>query len=231
MSEQAEIIDLTASRSLIDVRGGGFDLALVMGGQPIALNWSDCEGSVAQYLARAGRTDCESELRSLRHTLAGHWLPEAPISSQIYPFIELMVPGRYELRYVESCPDCSYIEFDSSWDFDAKYDHYYPFGSTLVLTRATDSLSQGQVTHYLERIRSGYRPIALTVTASEGWCNFVLDGHHKLRAYKMAGVKPAFVSVCRLDAPRVGAESFDKWIGANHPMASRYRKVKTKYDT
>ena len=230
MSEQTEIFDLATGHSLIDVRGGGFDSALSVGGRPIVFNWCDCEGSVGQYLARAGRIDCEKELRSLRHTLDGNWLPDVPISSQIYPFLELFVPGHYRLRRVESCPDCDTTEFDAAWDFARSHDSFYPFGTTLVFTQSTDSLDHNRVAHYVERIRCGHRPIALTATAAEGWCEFVLDGHHKLTAYKMAGVAPTFVSVCRLDAPRLTPESFEDFIGAGHPLSRHYRKVKSKHD-
>jgi len=70
--EDDEIFDLAAGLSLIDVRGDDFGSVLLVGGRPIALNWCDCGGSVAQYLARAGPADCEQELQALRHTLAGH---------------------------------------------------------------------------------------------------------------------------------------------------------------
>jgi hypothetical protein len=186
---------------------------------------------VAQYLARAGRAECESELRSLRHTLDGHWLPGVPISSQIFAFLQLFVPGRYQLRYVRSCADCDYIEFDASWDFARKQDSFYPYGSVLVFTQTTDTLNRDRVEYHLGRIRDGHRPIALTATVAGGWCEFVIDGHHKLRAYKLAGVRPAFVSVCRLDAPRLTPESFDTFIGPKHPKAEHYRTVKSEYDS
>jgi hypothetical protein len=230
MTEDGEVFDLVAGHSLIDVRGGGFDSVLLAGGRPIALNWCDCEGSVGQYLARAGRTDCESELRSLRHTLDGHWLGDAAISSQIFPFLELFVPGRYRLRYVGSSPDCDYVEFDASWDFATRHDGFYPYGHVLVFTQSTDALNRDQVAHYREVIRSGRQPIALTATAEDGWCDFVIDGHHKLQAYKVEGVRPTFVSVCRLGAPRLTPGSFDAYIGARHPMSGHYRNVKTRYD-
>lgn len=195
MREDTEIFELTSGQSLIDVRGDGFDQALLVGGQPIVFNWCDCEGSVAQYLARAGRTNCERELQSLRHTLAGNWLPEFPISAQIFPFLDLFVPGRYRLQYFEARPDCDYIDFDAAWDFAKKHDSFYPFACVLVFTQSSDSLNRNQLAHYLERIRNGDQPIALTVTVADGWCDYVIDGHHKLQAYKLAKVKPTFVSV------------------------------------
>ncbi len=167
----------------------------------------------------------------MRCTLEGHWRPEGPISSQIFPFLELFVPGRYELRYVESCTDCGYIEFDASWDFATSHDSFYPNDNVLVFTQSTDALNRDRVAYYLDSIRGGQRPIALTATAAEGWCDFVIDGHHKLEAYKEAGVRPTFVSVCRMDAPRLDPGSFQTYIGARHPMSRHYRDVKVKHDT
>jgi hypothetical protein len=230
MTEVEEEYELVAGRSLIDVRGGGFDSVLLVGGRLIVLNWCNCAGSVEQYLARAGRADCESELRTLRYALEGNWSCEAPISSRIFPFLELFVPGRYRLRPVVSCPDCEYIEFDSSWEFARGHEEFYPFGRVLVFTQSTDALDRGRVGHYREVIRRGRRPIALTATVEDGWCEFVVDGHHKLQAYKAEGVRPTFVSVSRLGAPRLTPASFDAHIGRGHPLSAHYRDVKARYD-
>jgi hypothetical protein len=230
MADAAETFQLDSGAALIDVRGGGFDIVLLIGGQPIALNWCDCGGSVAQYIARAGQANCEKELNSLRHTLSGNWSYDVPISSQILQFLKLLVPGRYQLDYVQSRPDCDLIEFDSKWDFATRHDSYYPFDTILVFTQASDALDVERVNHFVRCIRAGDRPIVLTVTADEGWCDFVVDGHHKLQAYKLLGVAPTFVRVCRLDAPNQTADSFAAYIGESHPMSSHYRDVKTKHD-
>lgn len=230
MAKDAEIFDLVDGHSLIDVRGSDFDSALLVGGQLIVLNWDDCGGTVAQYLARAGRTDCEQELQSLRQTLEGRWAGDTPISSRISPFLGLFVPGRYRLCYVEACPNCDYVEFDASWDHAQQHGGFYPSGQVLVFTQASDTLNPDRVAHYRASIRGGHRPIALTATVEGGWCDFVIDGHHKLLAYKCEGVRPTFVSVCRLDAPPLNSDPFDAYIGARHPLSGHYRSVKTTYD-
>lgn len=229
MDTHGETIDLDDGLSLIDVRGGSFDSLLLVDGHPIALNWSDCQGSVGQYMARAGVTDCEDELRHLRHVLDGNLLADTPVSSQVYAFLQLFVPARYRLQYYENCQDCDYIQFDASWSHSRAHDSFYPFGHVLVFTQPVDTLNHDRVHYYLARIGDGHRPIALSATVDEGWCEFVIDGHHKLQAYRMAKAAPAFISVCRLDAPRLSAGAFNDCIGGAHPMASHYRKVKTEH--
>ena|SRR5436190_8169648 len=230
MATLSETVDLTDGTGFIDVRGSGFDSMLLVDGRPIALNWCDCEGSVAQYLVRAGRTDCEQELQALRHTLEGHLLPDVPLQTQISPFLELLAPGHYELSYIEACPDCHFVVFDTSWDFATDHDQFYPFGTDLVLTQASDSLNPDRIEHFVRRIQAGQRPIALTLTVPQSWCEFVIDGHHKLQAYKAAMVGPTLISVCRLDAPKLNPDSFAAHLGASHPKSRDYRRVKTDHD-
>jgi hypothetical protein len=230
MDAVEEIIELVTGCGLIEVRGNEFDSALFIDGKPIALNWSDCEGSVAQYMVRAGVTDCEDKLRSLRHVVEGNLRLDISISAQVLPFLELFANGHYRLRYFESPSDWQFAEFTTSWRATKDLDHFYPVAGTLVLTQPSDALRFDRVSHHLERIHAGRHPIALTATMEGGWCDFVIDGHHKLLAYKAAKVAPSFLSVCRLDAPRLSVNAFDECSGGRHAMREQYRRVKSQFD-
>lgn len=231
MDNNSEIVDITDSLALIEIRGGGFDSLLLVDGEPIALNWSDCEGSVGQYLARAGATSYEESLQSLRHFLSGKFLSDVPLGVQLSSFLDLFVSGRYRLQRLNECEDCDYLEYHSDWTRTKNHDEFYPFGWSLIMTQPRESLNHEQVQRYIEDIKKGVRPIALTATVEEGWCDFVIDGHHKLQAYKLAQIAPTFISVCRLDAPQLSSSSFDQSIDPNHPMSSHYRKVKTEHNS
>lgn len=228
--DEGETIQLSAGRSLIDVRGDGFEELLLVGGQPIAMNWADCAGSVAQYLVRGGETNCEESLRSLRHLFEGNFQHEIPISTQIHPFLQLFSPAQYRLQFHASCPVSSYLLFDAAASQATNFDHFYPFDEhSLVFTRPTETLNQERIAYFAKRIEDGFRPIALTASVEKGWCNFVLDGHHKLQAYQLAKTDPSLIDVCRLKAPGLSVETFCGYLGANHPLAAHYRNVKTEY--
>lgn len=226
MDNPVETVDISDGHSLIDVRGGEHDSVLLVDRQPIALHWCDGRGSIGQYMVRAGITDCEDKLRGLRYVLNGGFQPHLSLSSQIYPFLQLFVPDRYRVQYHATCTDHVLMQFKASWAALRDYDQFYPFGHALVFTQAVDALHPDRVAYHLNRIRDGQRPIALTATVEEGLCEFVIDGHHKLSAYEAANVKPHWISVCRLDAPQLAADAFSRYIGARHPKAKHYRKVK-----
>lgn len=229
MRDQSEIIDLPGGHGLFDVRGDGRESALLVGGRAVAMNWGDEQGSVAQYLARAGQTQNRPELDNLRHTLAGHWRRDRSIRDQIGIVLDLFAPGRYRLTRVDA-QQCDLIAFSSAWDPGTQYDAFYPIHSVLILTQPTDALDPERVAHFRQSLRDGLRPIAITATVEHGWCEFVLDGHHKLRAYQLEGRSPSFASICRLDAPRLDEHSFDSLIGPQHPLADHYRSVKADHE-
>lgn len=220
-----ELFELADGLSFIDVRGGADGSLLLVDGKPISLHWCDCEGSVAQYLVRAGSTDCENKLRMIRHVLDGNINSGQPISAQILPFLELFVPGLYKLQQQQCYEGWACVEFDSSWDSATSHGGFYPFDSTLIFTQSVDSLNQERVDHYALAITNGARPIALTATSNTAWCDFVLDGHHKLQAYKLVNVRPEIISVSRLNAPALASDTFTCWFDANHPLADHYRKA------
>lgn len=230
MNTRSETVNLTDTYSLIDIQGNGFDSALLFRGKAIALNWSDCGGSVYQYLARAGVTDYEESLRDLRYILDGNFNEDIPISSQIHSFLKLFVPGEYLLNYKQSYSEYDLIEFNSTWSPEKDSDGFYPFGDVLVFTQPSDLLNPDRVNHFVESIRNGRRPIALTATVPGGWCEFVLDGHHKLQAYKITQVLPTLISICRVDAPKTSSDTFDNYFGTQHPLSPHYREVKSKYE-
>lgn len=215
-----EDFTLTEGHSLIDVRCGPVAGALLVAGVPIALHWSDDMGSVAEYLLRAGVTDFETKLTALRHVLEGNLREGVPISTQIYPFLELFVPGLYQLKYFERCSDHHiFVEFDSSWDFTLSHGGFYPFDFTFMSTQPEDTLTASRVEYFVERIKQGARPLALTASlGSEIY--YVLDGHHKIQAYKQIGQAPSFIDVARMDFQKIDFDPFAKYF--NVPYLKRH---------
>ena len=121
---------------------------LLVGGDPIAFNWPDCEGSIMQYLARAGASNFEQSLHSLRHLLDGHLRADVPIHVQLHTLLQLFVSRQYQLHFVAECRDYDFITYDSKWWPDQDSDHFYPLGHTLVYTQPVDSLKFERIERY-----------------------------------------------------------------------------------
>ncbi len=94
---QSETVTLNDTLNLIDVRGRDFETLVLSRGEPLAINWHDCAGSVAQYLVRAGVPDYCEELASLRHVLDGSIDPDIELAPQVHLFLQLLAPGTYTL--------------------------------------------------------------------------------------------------------------------------------------
>lgn len=90
---RSESITLRETLNLIDVRGRDFDTLILSRGKPLALNWHDCAGSVAQYLVRAGVADYDNELASLRHVLDGNIDSEVELGPQVELFYSYWLRG------------------------------------------------------------------------------------------------------------------------------------------
>ncbi|MGH1336481.1 MAG: toxin-antitoxin system YwqK family antitoxin [Aureispira sp.] len=73
----------------------------------------------------------------------------------------------------------------------------YPGDDSLYATQPFSQINPTRVTYFEEKIKKGARPFALLFNANfmeEGEdyrsANFILDGHHKLLAYKNLGISP-----------------------------------------
>ena len=65
------------------------------------------------------------------------------------------------------------------------------------------------------------------VRAAEGaWCEFVIDGHHKLEAYSRQGEKPTVLSIVRWDAPAISLDEGVRFLPVGHHGVREYRRAK-----
>jgi hypothetical protein len=175
MASRQEVITITNSKSIIDVRSSeDGDLALFVDGQPAIYDWGDGEGSVARYLMRAGAINYETQLASLRHVLEGNLDPDMTMESQLHVLLALFAPGTYRLTLdaPEYVPDNT--EFLSTWNPETDSVHYYNDGSTLY-TQPSDHFDPLRVEFFRQSISSGKRPIVILAGVDDGWNDFVID--------------------------------------------------------
>ena len=81
-----ETVTLQHTLNLLDVRGRDYETLVLSRGKPLAINWHDCGGSVAQYLVRAGVPDFEADLADLRYVLEGNVAPNDTLANQFQLF-------------------------------------------------------------------------------------------------------------------------------------------------
>ena len=93
-------------------------------------------------------------------------------------------------------------------------DSFYPYGRQLMFTQPFETLDVDRIRYYETIILNGERPLAIALRAmrakqdneesyQETYYNtakYVLDGHHKLVAYKNLNIKPSYIIINRIQS-------------------------------
>ncbi len=143
--------------------------------------------------------------------------------------LALFAPGTYCLGYTPSTTveSVATVEYPCGPNADRELLGYYPADvRNLICTQTRESLDEERVAFYQEQLRAKRRPIVLTASAEEAWCEFVIDGHHKLAAYNRARVRPAVLGIVRWQAPEITLEEGLGCLTRGHPGVREYRRMK-----
>ncbi|MCP3924591.1 MAG: hypothetical protein GY714_18610 [Desulfobacterales bacterium] len=219
-----ESFEIVKSNPLIDIRGNYANL-LLFNDTPVAIDWADCQGSIGRHLARSGQFCLNDELESLRYTLDGNLFKGTPISQLLYPALNLLAPGHYELKYHELPENYCYIDFEEPQNSSNLYDAFYPYDWTLLFTQPRNQINPDQVNRYINLIKDGKRPICIIINTERSRISYVLDGHHKILAYwSNTEPSPHVIQICRIGSPKLPIDTFDRYFADNPKLAEHYRK-------
>ncbi|WP_328605180.1 hypothetical protein OG943_34885 [Amycolatopsis sp. NBC_00345] len=106
--------------------------------------------------------------QSLRIALATGQL-RRPLTETLRELLDLLVDGRYQVSGPERLPD-----------------------DDLVATAGRPAADEARVAYYRTAIRSGHRPVAVVLAGARA---LIVDGHHKIAAYRAEGVTASVVRI------------------------------------
>ena len=106
--------------------------------------------------------------QSLRIALATGQL-RRPLAETLRELLDLLVDGRYQVSGPERRP-----------------------GDDLVATTGWPPADEARVAYYRTAIRSGHRPVAVVLAGAR---SLIVDGHHKIAAYRAEGVTASVVQI------------------------------------
>ncbi|MEV6640011.1 hypothetical protein [Amycolatopsis sp. NPDC051371] len=108
--------------------------------------------------------------QSLRIALATGQL-RRPLATTLGPVLDLLVDGDYRVSGPERLPDDQLLTPTDVWP----------------------PSDEARVGYYRTAIRTGHRPVA--VVLADGDRELIIDGHHKIAAYRAEEVAPAIVRI------------------------------------
>lgn len=234
-----KIVEISNGKSILELKLNELGSYLKFR-KPLAINWSDCYGSIAQFYAIFSY--CQEYKDSIRLSLRdslnnGDFRIESEFE-EIIKLLSLFENGKYNISYE---PDYKFeISNKSNWnlaknhklfasntiireesqkfysDDKANLDYltesYYDGNSEyFIFTQPSEILNNNRIDLYQEEIKQGKKPFAIiysgysttkgTYEDGSNWQrtyqsgNFIIDGHHKLIAYKKLNKPPSLLRI------------------------------------
>jgi hypothetical protein len=228
-----EHVTVTDGLGIIEVRatGDGFAEAFFIGGKPISLSWSVSCGSILQNFIRTGAASLVEELKEFRDAITDGLSSEESLASQLRPVLKLLPNGPYLIETLASQKDAEH-EDDSDWSvLDFSSDKLNPPRSiddrvdvptemSIVCTVAVDQLDRQRITEFQQIIQSGAQPPIILLRADDGVWDLLIDGHHKVEAYRKLGQVPAFIRITAQEPTRISPNDAEKLIPEDNDVGA-----------
>lgn len=220
-------IEVSQGAGIIEIVHDGF-LTYIKFIRPATLIWPDCGGSVAEYLVIKDCSVQERKELLDRFTEAFNSGRKDLIFNCIESFLNLFANGTYRVEIGESPPDYQIFyneSMDSSHPilFEWAKNHgktqraewctdiVYAYEEAYVFTQPFEKIDPERVLYYEKKIAEGERPTVVVLSALHNWRpsysesvytqnthGFVIDGHHKLIAYRNQKIAPEVVRIVKV---------------------------------
>jgi hypothetical protein len=183
---------------------GGHDgaSALRVGWRPLIVEGYTGSGSIDRFAIRTRDAAFRHSLRDLRERLR-HPSGDTDPVELARPILRLLQPGHYGVRiwrhanvHIEP-----FGENGTAW--------WYPYepigteGTAVIPTDAWPPRDEATLNGYIEEIEEGARPLSVILRSEppgdeQDCAAFLIDGHHKLAAYRRTAIPPHFLDIARL---------------------------------
>jgi hypothetical protein len=178
-------------RGPLDLRGDDLCLQLMVRGATGALVWMYDGGSTGRYFAWTHPLDEAARLVEALERTA-----DDPRPDRAAAWLACLCPGRYALAWSDpgDAPDIHRGPSPGSLSW---------YGDECRIVETQARIDPARVDAWADRIAGGARPTIVTLGLDEHMDRFLLDGHHRRRAYHRLGVAAPELRIVRLDAPPV----------------------------
>ena len=205
-------VDVSDGLGVIEVLGNDSASVLYLSGAPVWVHAYDCHGSVGELAARAGAAGWDAprpaELSALRDWLAepglmverggrGRWPVDrvhGPLIEPLLPLLRLFNRGRYLVSARTMSPTVTVFDRVEA-DWFGWYPDPHDEDEYILATDRWPPPGLGTIEEHRARIARGIRPALVTTGPPGGAGRYLLDGHHKLAAYRKARVRPLVIDI------------------------------------
>jgi hypothetical protein len=180
-------IETYGKNGVLEIIGNPLESILFMRGIPIQYSWYAERGTTMRYHLVKGIEKGALHLTSrMDDSLKRGIKSESDFMTISDYFNQLFLFGTYEYGcYEVGSNGASFVLFPES----NGYSGFESYGGMLEYTATQSSICDDIVDNYKEQILRGSRPIVVLLHVENSWMFYVIDGHHKLSAYRKANIE------------------------------------------
>jgi hypothetical protein len=206
MVPRSELINVVDGAGRLEVRGTVCAFGLFVDDRHVTANWFDLAGSIAQSFYRVADCSVERSAAMARDAVRDALNPAISLADPFWPLLNQFVFGPYRLDYDEAGSRLHFHEPQESSESCMTqgvygYAHESLDSRSFLPTQHPDDRDEQRILDWAGAIEAGVRPTVVTTTIDAADSEFIVDGHHKLAAYRLADVPPRRLAIVAL-APR-----------------------------
>ena len=189
------IIEIIGKNGVIDIYGNPLETIFYLRGKPIQYSWFAEVGSTWRYHLAQGLNKQSVKLNlEIQRILKEGVKNEGEFLAITEYFNQFFVYGKYEYGYFELFNGIYWVDIPHNEEYDC-FDYY---GGCLNISPTQNIIDDTIVETYKEEILKGKRPTMVILHIENSHMFFILDGHHKFKAYKLAEIAPYAIVITKL---------------------------------
>ena len=191
-----EIIDIYEGKGKIKIKGNITDSYFYINGNPKIVSFFAEVGTVWRYLIGTTITDkiIDDNYQYESLVSSGKLNFDVSLQNQFGHILNSLSNGQYELKFCEFPFDINYLELN-----DEGKPYYDTYGGLADVVFTQKNLDISLVAKYKSKIKKGERPICVLFKLQNSWTIFVIDGHHKLNAYRELKTNPKALLISKIE--------------------------------
>lgn len=180
---------------VIKISGNHQESILYLRNKPIQYSWLAEIGSTWRYHIAQGLKKQSIQINSeIERILKAGIDIEGEFLGITEYFLQFLTYGIYEFGYFELFEDISWVDIPKEEIYES-FDYY---GGSLSISPTQNELNETLVDEYKEIILRGAKPAMVIIHVENSHMFYILDGHHKFKAYKKANKSPFAIVITKL---------------------------------
>lgn len=191
------------SKGMLRIQGNSLETKLFLKGEPIQYSWYAERGTTIRYHMARGMNKNELKISCDFQELLKQGIND-PYEFSILAnhFLTFLEYGQYRFGYYSLFKEIGLCDFEETMGLTC----YAGYGGCYELKATQRHFDQKIVQQYKEHILKGNRPIVVLIHVERSAMFFVLDGHHKLLAYRAASTAPVAMVITKLGTTETTVE-------------------------